>query len=214
MRVLDGGIAIFSAVEGVQPQTESVWRQADRYQVPRVCFINKMDRVGADHKSVLAAMEKRLKVRALPLQLPVGQEAAFAGVIDLINEEVITFSGEDQGMTVERKPVSADYQVEVLAARNAIVEAAADFDDVILEDFLKGEPSCCGQAYRCPAKRGNGLQFVSRLSWCSLAQQRYSASTGCGGAVSSFTSGCQAGQRSSSGRGDVVSTPCDPEASR
>src|ERR1043165_9054964 len=87
LRALDGAVAIFSAVEGVQPQSESVWRQADRYGVPRVCFINKMDRVGADYRQTLRQMEERLKARPALLQLPLGEEGGFSGVIDLLSEE-------------------------------------------------------------------------------------------------------------------------------
>ena len=140
MRVLDGAVAILSAVEGVQPQTESVWRQADRYRVPRVCFINKMDRVGADYRAVLAGMEARLKVRPVLLQLPMGSEAEFDGVIDLLCGEWLTFSAADQGRTVERRPVPAEYQEEVQLARGRLVEAAADFDEGILVDFVAGVP--------------------------------------------------------------------------
>jgi len=139
MRVLDGAVAILSAVEGVQPQTESVWRQADRYHVPRVCFINKMDRVGADYRAVLAGMEARLKARPVLLQLPLGNEADFSGVIDLLAGEVLTFSAADQGKTVERRPIPPEYLDEVRIARNKLAEAAADFDDGILSDYLAGE---------------------------------------------------------------------------
>ncbi|ACM21999.1 translation elongation factor G [Geotalea daltonii FRC-32] len=138
MRVLDGGIAILSAVEGVQPQTESVWRQADRYRVPRICFINKMDRIGADFRAVLVAMESRLKARVVPVQLPVGKEADFLGVIDLLKEELVLFSDADQGMTVERLPIPQESLEEATAARNLLVEAAADFDDAVLADYLAG----------------------------------------------------------------------------
>jgi elongation factor G len=139
MRVLDGAVAIFSAVEGVEPQSESVWRQADRYQVPRICFINKMDRIGADYQAVLEQMKKKLKARPLLMQLPLGNEGNFAGVIDLLGEEALLFSEADQGMTVERHPVPADRSDEVQEARGVIVEAAADFDDTILSDFLDGK---------------------------------------------------------------------------
>ena len=139
MRVLDGAVAILSAVEGVQPQTESVWRQANRYHVPRVCFINKMDRVGADYRAVLAGMEARLKARPVLLQLPLGSEAGFSGVIDLLAEEVLTFSAVDQGKTVDRRPIPPECLDEVRVARNKLVEAAADFDDGILNDYLAGE---------------------------------------------------------------------------
>lgn len=139
MRVLDGAVAILSAVEGVQPQTESVWRQADRYHVPRVCFINKMDRVGADYQAVLAGMEARLKARPVLLQLPLGNEADFSGVIDLLAGEVLAFSAADQGKTVERRPIPPEYLDEVRIARNKLAEAAADFDDGVLSDYLAGE---------------------------------------------------------------------------
>ena len=138
MRVLDGAIAIFSAVEGVQPQSESVWRQAERYRVPRVCFINKMDRVGADYRKTLVDMERKLRARLVLLQLPVGNEGEFAGVIDLIGEEMVLFSEQDQGRTVERLPVPPDRLDELQEARRAVVEAAADFDDTVLSDYLEG----------------------------------------------------------------------------
>ncbi len=139
LRVLDGAVAIFSAVEGVQPQSESVWRQADRYRVPRICFINKMDRIGADHDAVLAQMEERLASRPVLLQLPVGREHAFAAVIDLISQQMVSFSEEDQGRTVSLCAIPEDRLEEAAAARERIVEAAADFDDAILADYLEGK---------------------------------------------------------------------------
>ena len=140
MRVLDGAIVIFSAVEGVEPQSESVWRQADRYQVPRICFINKMDRIGADLPAVLEQIEKRLRAKPVLLQLPVGHEGGFSGVLDLLDEETVLFSESDMGMTVERRPAPADRVDEIREAREKIIEAAADFDDTILSDFLDGKP--------------------------------------------------------------------------
>jgi elongation factor G len=140
MRVLDGAIVIFSAVEGVEPQSESVWRQADRYKVPRICFVNKMDRIGADFQTVLEQMQKRLRARPVLLQLPVGNEGAFTGVIDLLNEGEMRFSDADQGKTVERHPVPAERSEEIGAAREKLIEAAADYDDTILSDFLEGNP--------------------------------------------------------------------------
>ncbi|MEZ4484376.1 MAG: GTP-binding protein [Syntrophotaleaceae bacterium] len=100
LRVLDGAVTIFSAVEGVQSQSESVWHQADRYHVPRLCLINKMDRVGADYRRVLEQIAKRFAARPVLLQLPVGEEGAFAGVIDLVAEQCLLFSEDDQGATV------------------------------------------------------------------------------------------------------------------
>ena len=137
LRVLDGAVAVFSSVEGVQPQSESVWRQADRYRVPRVCFINKMDRTGSDYQAVLTQLEERLKARPLLLQLPLGRESAFAGVVDLLSERLMTFEGE-QGETVVTSPIPEDLREEAGAARERIVEAAADFDDAVMADYLEG----------------------------------------------------------------------------
>jgi len=138
VRVLDGAVAIFSAVEGVQPQSELVWRQADRYGVPRVCFINKMDRLGADHLQALRQMTQRLKARPVLLQLPIGAEAGFTGVIDLLSEQALSFSGNDQGRTVQRGPVPEGALQQVQQARLQLTEAAADFDDEVMADFLEG----------------------------------------------------------------------------
>ncbi len=145
LRVLDGAVVIFSAVEGVQPQTESVWRQADRYRVPRICLVNKMDRVGADLPGTLEQMGERLGARPVLLHLPVGLEGDFAGVIDLLSEQLLTFSEEDEGQTVLTGPVPEERREEVREAREKIVEAAADFDDTILNDFLEGNPVVAGR---------------------------------------------------------------------
>ena len=140
LRALDGAVAIFSAVEGVQPQSESVWRQADRYQVPRICLVNKMDRIGADHQQVLEDLHTKLQAQPLLLQLPLGQEDSFAGVIDLIEEQAHYFAEEDFGRTLSKGPVPAEYEDDVSQLREKIIEAAADYDDSILHDFLDGKP--------------------------------------------------------------------------
>ena len=138
MRVLDGAVAIFSAVEGVQSQSESVWRQAERYGVPRISFINKMDRIGADWRQTLRQMEERLRACPVLLQLPIGEEGAFEGVIDLMDEEALRFDGSDLGGTVLRGPVPAGAAEAVREARLKLTEAAADFDDGIMADYLEG----------------------------------------------------------------------------
>ncbi|AMV71022.1 elongation factor G [Desulfuromonas carbonis] len=138
LRVLDGAIAIFSAVEGVQPQSESVWRQADRYRVPRICLINKLDRVGADHAAVLTQLKKRLHARPVLLQLPIGSEGEFSGVVDLLESQACYFDADDQGLTVRRETIPAELATAAAAAREALCEAAADFDDEILADLLEG----------------------------------------------------------------------------
>lgn len=138
LRVLDGAVVIFSAVEGVQPQSESVWRQADRYEVPRVCFINKLDRVGADYLATLRQMEQRLKARPVLLQLPLGHEGTLVGVIDVISGETLRFDEHDLGRTVRRGEVPTELTEAVTQARLALTEAVADFDDTILSDYLDG----------------------------------------------------------------------------
>ncbi len=138
MRVLDGAVAIFSAVDGVQPQSESVWRQANRYGVPRICFINKMDRIGADYRQTLCQLETRLKARPVLVQLPIGEEGGFTGVIDLLSEEAFFFDESDLGSTVLRRAIPNGAAQVVEEARLKLTEAVADFDDGVLADFLDG----------------------------------------------------------------------------
>ena len=153
LRVLDGAVAIFSAVEGVQPQSESVWHQADRYGVPRICFINKMYRVGADYRRTLYQMETRLKARPVLLQLPIGEEGGFSGVIDLLGGEALLFDGSDLGSTVRRGPIPAGASQEAEEARLLLTEAAADFDDGVMADFLEGK-RVSGERLRTALRRG------------------------------------------------------------
>ena len=139
LRVLDGAVVVFCAVSGVEPQSETVWHQADQFHVPRLAFINKMDRPGADFRAVVDEIHTRLGARPVPVQLPIGAEDQFAGVVDLIRERAIFFSGaEDDPPREDGVPSSmAD---AVSAARDKLVEAAADFDDAIAAAYLKGKP--------------------------------------------------------------------------
>ena len=140
LRVLDGALVIFSAVEGVQAQTESVWRQADRYAVPRICLINKMDRIGSDFRRVLEQMQRRFAARPVLMQLPLGIEGEFSGVVDILESRLLTFADNDLGATMHISEVPEALHAEVASAREQIVEAAADFDETILTDFLEGTP--------------------------------------------------------------------------
>ncbi len=139
LRVLDGVIAVFCAVGGVQPQSETVWRQADRYQVPRLAFINKMDRTGADYRRVVEMMKSRLGCRPVLLQLPLGAEESFEGVVDLLERQALTFDPDSKGMQVTAGPPPADMAQEIEAARTELVEAACEFDDSLMERYLEGE---------------------------------------------------------------------------
>ncbi len=140
LRALDGAVAIFSAVEGVQPQSESVWRQADRYRVPRICLINKMDRIGADHDQVLEALKAKLQARPLLLQLPIGTEEHFIGVIDLIRRQALYFEDNDFGKTWRAEEIPSQMLPAAQLQREQLLEAAADFDDNILAAVLEGAP--------------------------------------------------------------------------
>ncbi len=140
LRALDGAVAIFSAVEGVQPQSESVWRQAERYQVPRICLINKMDRIGADHEQVITAIAEKLSARPILLQLPLGSEEHFHGVIDLVHEKALLFTEDNQGKNLETSDIPPEYAELASQQRDQLIESAADFDDEILSDFLDAQP--------------------------------------------------------------------------
>src|SRR5215216_5922593 len=136
MRVLDGLIALFSAVDGVEPQSETVWRQANRYKVPRIGFVNKMDRSGADFLMVVNQVREMLGSKAVPLQLPIGAEDDFAGVVDLITMKGIIWDVATEGMTYKEIPIPADMQEEAELWRAQLVEAVAEYDDALMEKFF------------------------------------------------------------------------------
>ncbi len=139
LRVLDGAVCIFCAVGGVEPQTETVWRQADTYKVPRIAFINKMDRMGADFYAVLEQMKKKLGANPAPLFLPVGSESSFSGVIDILDKKYITFSSSDQGSTMEVNEIPDDMKQLADEWYEKLIDAVSSFDDNIMEKFLSGE---------------------------------------------------------------------------
>jgi elongation factor G len=137
MRVLDGLIALFSAVDGVEPQSETVWRQANRYKVPRIGFVNKMDRSGADFLMVVKQVKEMLGAKAVPLQLPIGAEDNFKGVVDLIKMKGIIWHMETEGMTFDEIPVPEDMVAEANEWRQNLIEAVAEYDDKLLEKFFE-----------------------------------------------------------------------------
>ncbi|MCC7382568.1 MAG: elongation factor G [Deltaproteobacteria bacterium] len=137
LRVLDGCVAVFCAVGGVEPQSETVWRQASRYGVPRIAFVNKMDRIGADFWRVVDEMKSKLAARPVPIQIPVGAEDRFAGVVDLVTMEQLTFGGK-HGEEVLRAPITASVAESAAQAREHLLESLADLDDQIAEAFLAG----------------------------------------------------------------------------
>jgi elongation factor G len=138
LRVLDGAVGVFCAVAGVQPQSETVWRQANRYKVPRVAFVNKMDRTGADFYKAVESMRTRLNANPVPLVMPIGKEKAFEGVVDLVNMKACVWADDDaREMTVAEIP--ADLLDEAKKRRDVMVEAVAECHDTVLEKFVEGE---------------------------------------------------------------------------
>ncbi|MBX3014981.1 MAG: elongation factor G [Caldilineaceae bacterium] len=138
LRVLDGGVVVFDAVNGVEPQSETVWRQADKYRVPRLCFVNKMDRVGADLARTLEMIEQRLQANPVLVQLPIGNEASFTGVVDLFTMQALLFRDE-LGAHPESTPVPDELQVAAATARARLVEKIAETDDALTLKYLSGE---------------------------------------------------------------------------
>jgi len=137
LRVLDGTVAVFCAVGGVQPQSETVWRQATRYNVPRMAFVNKMDRTGANFTRVVEQIRKRLGARAVPIQLPIGAEENFEGVIDLVQMRAIYWNQADQGLTYDEREIPAELKAEAEAAREFMVESAAETSEELMDAYLE-----------------------------------------------------------------------------
>lgn len=136
LRVLDGAVVLFCASSGVEPQSETVWRQADKYRVPRIVFVNKMDRAGANFLKVVHQIEQRLSARVLPIQLNLGSEETFHGVIDLIEMKAIHWNEQDQGVTYQLKDIPQDMLAQATDYRNNILEVASEFDDQLMEKYL------------------------------------------------------------------------------
>ncbi len=139
LRVLDGAVAVFDAVHGVQPQSEKVWRQADKYGVPRICFINKIDKMGADFEHAVDTIRKRLSAKPVAIQIPIGQEDKFKGVIDLINMKAIVWQDDTMGAEYITEEIPADLKKKAEAFHAQLVESIAENDDEILHKFLEGE---------------------------------------------------------------------------
>src|SRR6202162_2063209 len=138
LRVLDGAVAVFDAVAGVEPQSETVWRQANRYNVPRIAFVNKMDRVGANFARCVEMMKTKLNAHPAPIQIPLGIEAEHRGVIDLVRMKAIEFKGEDLGATFDVMEIPEEFRADAEACREKLIEAIAESDDTLLEKYLHG----------------------------------------------------------------------------
>ncbi|HEX7631061.1 MAG TPA: elongation factor G, partial [Lacunisphaera sp.] len=163
LRVLDGAVAVFCAVAGVQPQSETVWRQANKYRVPRVAFINKMDRTGADFFRAVSEMREKLKANAHPIFLPIGKEENFSGLVDLVQNVAYSFEEDpkDQlGMNPKTIPIPAEMQAQAKEYRDKLIEAVSDFDDTIAEKYLGGEEITTPELMLAVRKATISLKFT------------------------------------------------------
>lgn len=139
LKVLDGACAVFCAVGGVEPQSETVWRQADKYHVPRMAFVNKMDRTGADFYNVVSQIEQRLKARPLPIQLPIGAEDKFQGIVDLVKMKAVIWNGEELGASFREEEIPADLQEKAEEYRTKLIETVCESDEDMMNRYFEGE---------------------------------------------------------------------------
>jgi len=160
LRVLDGAVAVFCSVGGVEPQTETVWRQADKYGVPRLAFINKMDRVGADFFRVHKMIQDRLGARAVAIQLPIGAEDNFRGIIDLVQMKAVLWDEESLGAKFHVEAIPSDLKAQADEYREKLLEAAADGDEAVMEKYLEGKEIGESEIRRAIRKGGLALKLV------------------------------------------------------
>jgi elongation factor G len=153
LRVLDGAVAVFDAVAGVEPQSETVWRQADKYRVPRICFVNKMDRVGADFSGTLSQIETKLGANPVAIQLPIGSEDAFTGVVDLVEMKALVYKDETMGADYIVEDIPVAMEAEAQTYHDKLVEKVSEHDDKLLEKYLAGEPITADEIRRVLRKR-------------------------------------------------------------
>jgi elongation factor G len=168
LRVLDGAVGIFCGVGGVEPQSETVWHQADRYNVPRLAFVNKLDRLGADYERVVGMIHERLTTRAYPINIPVGKEENFNGIIDLVAMKVTRFDPDSKGFAVHREEIPEDYLDKAQFAREVLLEAVAEFDDEVMMHYLEGEAVPDNVFKRAIRKGTISNKFVPVLCGSSL----------------------------------------------
>ena len=163
LRVLDGAITVFDSVAGVEPQSETVWRQADKYNVPRICFCNKMDRIGANFYRCLDMIVDRLGARPLALQLPIGAEAEFQGVIDLINMKAIVYTGDTADAPINVTDIPAEFKDKAEEYHAKLVETAVEMDDQAMEDYFEGKEISVDTLKKCIRKGTLSMSFVPVL---------------------------------------------------
>ena len=168
LRVLDGCVALFGAVEGVEPQSETVWRQADRYHVPRLAFINKMDRIGANFEAAVESMRERLGAKVVPLQLPLGKEDQFKGIVDLVRMKAYVFRDETQGSKFDEIEIPAEFLEQAKKAREYMIEKVSEHDDALMHKFIEGEEPTIEEIKTALRKATIAIQVVPVICGSSL----------------------------------------------
>ena len=163
LKVLDGAVAVFDGVAGVEPQSETVWRQADRYKVPRLCFVNKMDRTGVDFDNCVQMIKDRLNVQPAVIQLPIGSEENFKGVIDLVKNKAIIWKEEKLGTEFDIIDIPQEYKQQSQKARNKLIELVIEEDNTIMEKYLNGETPTEEEIKKCIRKGTVSFNFVPVL---------------------------------------------------
>ncbi|MBO7257557.1 MAG: GTP-binding protein, partial [Alphaproteobacteria bacterium] len=152
LRVLDGAVAVFDGVAGVEPQSETVWRQADKYRVPRICFVNKMDRIGANFYHAVDTIRERLGARPLVMALPIGEESNLAGIVDVLKQKAIIWHSEDLGASFEEQEIPADLKEKAEKYHQELVEMAVEEDEQAMEDYLEGKEISVETLKKCIRK--------------------------------------------------------------
>ena len=180
LRVLDGAITVFDSVAGVEPQSETVWRQADKYNVPRICFCNKMDRIGANFYRCLDMIVDRLGAKPLALQLPIGAEAEFKGVIDLLNMKAIVYTGDTADSPIEIQDIPAELKDKAEEYHAKLVEMAGEMGDQDMEDYFVGKEILTGTLKKRIRKGALGMSLFPVLCGKAFQKQRRSAAVGRG----------------------------------
>ena len=163
LRVLDGAVTVFDGVAGVEPQSETVWRQADKYKVPRICFVNKMDRIGANFYRCVDMIVEILGAKPVVLNLPVGAEDKFSGIIDIVEQKYVKWSGEELGASFEYLEIPEEFKEKAAKYRNDLIETVADADDAVMEKYLNGEELTIADLKKCLRKGTIGFKFVPVL---------------------------------------------------
>ncbi len=168
LRVLDGAVVVFDATAGVEPQSETVWRQADKYHVPRIVYVNKMDRVGADFEASLKSMVEKLAAKPVATQVPWGAEDQFVGVVDLIRMKALSWRDETKGKDFDVLDIPPELQEKAFAQREAMLETCVEFDDAVMQKFLEGQPIAEDEIYRCLRRGTIQGKIVPALCGTSL----------------------------------------------